>query len=108
MSTTLQDLIAQQAALNAQIAEHERPLVQNAYSILTGEVAVDLASALTMIRDQLPESVAKVHIGNVLTVLNAVPQVLTQELSRLNVASPAFSLNMPPMPAPGGFTEEAA
>jgi hypothetical protein len=108
MSNTLQDLIAQQVALNAQIAEHERPLVQDAYDILKSTATTDLAAALTSIRDQLPESVAKTHIGNVLTVLNAVPQVLTAELARLNVASPVFSLGVPPMPAPGGFTEEAA
>jgi hypothetical protein len=93
MSNTLQNLIAQQAALNAQIAEHERPLVQDAYDILTGTDAADLAASLTTIRDQLPESAAKTHIGNVLTVLNAVPQVLTQELARLN--PPAA-----PMPVP--------
>lgn len=92
--TTLQDLIAQQAALNAQIAEHERPLVQDAYDILTGEVATDLSASLVTLRDQLPEGLARTHIGNVLTVLNAVPQVLTQELARLN------GLNPPPMPNP--------
>jgi hypothetical protein len=106
MPTTLQELIAQQAALAAQIAEHERPLVQEAHDLLTGEGATDLADQLAEIRDQLPEGQAKVHIGNVLTVLNAVPQVLVQELARLNVASPAFALSAPPMH--DGFTEEAA
>lgn len=91
--TTLQDLIAQQAALAAQIAEHERPLVQEGFDLLTGEAAVDLASSLVAIRDQLPESAAKTHIGNVLTVLNAVPQVLTQELARLN--PPLASMPVP-------------
>jgi hypothetical protein len=100
MTTTLQDLLAQQAALNAQIAEHERPLVQEAKDLLTGDAVTALAGDLTAIRDQLPESQAKVHIGNVLTVLNAVPQVLTSEMARLNVASPTFALNMPPMPMP--------
>lgn len=93
---TLQDLIAQQAALNAQIAEHERPLVQDAYDILTGESVTGVAEMLTVLKNQLPESQAKTHIGNVLTVLNAVPQVLTAELARLNVASPAFALSGPP------------
>ena len=97
---TLQELMAQQAALNAQIAEHERPLVQEAYDLLTGTDAADLAASLTALRDQLPDSQAKVHIGNVLTVLNAVPQVLTQELARLNVASPAFALSAPPIVMP--------
>lgn len=92
MPTTLSDLIAQQAALAAQIAEHERPLVQEAHDLLTHADTAALASELAGIRDQLPEGQAKTHIGNVLTVLNAVLQVLTQELARLNVASPAFSL----------------
>jgi chemotaxis protein CheY-P-specific phosphatase CheC len=102
---TLPELLVQQAELSAQLAEFERPLVQEAHDILTGTAATDLAAALSTIRDQLPDSLAKTHIGNVLTVLNAVPQVLTGEMARLNVASPAFALNMPPVP--NGFTEEA-
>ena len=82
--TTLPELIAQQAALAAQIAEHERPLVQDAYDILTGQPVTGVAEMLTVLKNQLPEGMAKTHIGNVLTVLNAVPQVLTQELARLN------------------------
>lgn len=87
MTTTLQDLIAQQAALNAQIAEHERPLVQEAKDLLTSGTLADATEALTAIRDQLPEGLARTHIGNVLTVLSAVPQVLTQELARLGGGS---------------------
>jgi hypothetical protein len=98
MSNTLQNLIAQQAALNAQIAEHERPLVQEAYDILTGvhpqkHDVTEVVESLTAIREQLPDGQAKTHIGNVLTVLNAVPQVLTQELARLN--PPAAPMPMP-------------
>lgn len=97
---TLQELMAQQAALNAQIAEHERPLVQEAYDLLTGTDAADLAASLTALRDQLPDSQAKVHIGNVLTVLTAVPQVLTQELARLNPATVYGGSVMPPVVMP--------
>jgi predicted ATPase len=104
--TTLSDLIAKQAAISAQIAEHERPLVQGAYDLLTGDAVTALAGDLSAIRDQMPEGLAKTQIGNVLTVITAVPQVLVQELARLNVASPAFALSAPPMP--DGFTEEAA
>jgi hypothetical protein len=95
---TLPELLVQQAELSAQLAEFERPLVQEAKDLLTGDAVTALASDLTAIRDQLPEGQAKVHIGNVLTVLTAVPQVLTGEMARLNVASPTFALNMPPMP----------
>jgi predicted lysophospholipase L1 biosynthesis ABC-type transport system permease subunit len=97
---TLQDLIAQQAALNAQIAEHERPLVQEAKDLLTGDAVTALAGDLTAIRDQLPESQAKVHIGNVLTVLSAVPQVLAQELARLNPGPVYGGSVMPPIVMP--------
>ncbi len=95
---TLPELLVQQAELSAQLAEFERPLVQEAKDLLTGDAVTALASDLTAIRDQLPEGQAKTHIGNVLTVLTAVPQVLTGEMARLNVASPTFALNMPPMP----------
>lgn len=84
---TLQELMAQQAALSVQIAEHERPLVQEAQDMLTAAPVGELAASLAEIREQLPEGQAKIHIGNVLTVLTAVPQVLAQELARLNAAT---------------------
>ena len=87
---TLQELIAQQTALTAQIAEYERPLVQAAQDMLTAPGVTELAAALSAIRDELPEGQAKIHIGNVLTVITAVPQVLAQELVRLNAVTGAF------------------
>ena len=93
MPTTLQDLIAQQAELQAQMAEYERPLLQEARDAITSEAAAELVATLTTIRDQLPNGQAKTQIGNVLIVLGAVPQVLTQELARVSgVSTP----NIPP------------
>jgi len=101
MTTTLQDLIAQQAEIAAQLRAYEQPLISDAKAVLTGEAAMDLAATLTAIRDQLPDSMAKTHIGNVLTVLSAVPQVLDQELARVGggqVSVSPMMIGMPGMP----------
>jgi hypothetical protein len=84
MTTSLQDLMAQQAALNAQIADHERPRVQSALDLLASAGVTSLGSDLVAIRDELPPGVAKNQISNVLTVLTASVQVLAHELARLN------------------------
>ena len=54
MTTTLQELLVQQAELSAQLAEFERPLVQEAHDILTGTAATDLAAALSTIHRRPP------------------------------------------------------
>lgn len=89
-TTTLADLKAQQAEIARAIAAHELPLIEAAQEALAG--SSDLRDTLTAIRDDLPDGQAKTQIGNVLTVLNAVPQVLTQEAARVNaLLSPAAS-----------------
>ena len=95
---TLPELLAQQADIATQLAEYERPLITDAKAVLTGEAALDLVATLTTIRDQLPDSLAKTHVGNVLTVLSAVPQVLTQELARVGGGQVSTPMITPPVP----------
>lgn len=97
---TLQELMAQQAALNAQIADHERPLVQSAHDLLAGEGVTSLVSDLVAIRDELPASMARNQISNVLTVLMSTTQVLSQELVRLTPATVYGGGLMPPVIEP--------
>ena len=80
MTTTLQDLLAQQADLQAQISARTQPLIEEAHALLTSESVEGLRASLTAIRDQLPDGQAKTQIGNTVTVLTAVPQVLAREV----------------------------
>jgi len=102
MTTTLQDLMAQQAALNAQFADHERPRVQNALDLLSSEGVTGLVSDLVAIRDEMPPGMALNQINNVLSVLNASALVLTHELARLNPATVYGGELMPPVVMPPG------
>lgn len=92
---TLQELLAQQAALNLALAGHEKPLVEQAAAALAAESVATLVADLTAIRDELPAGVAQEQIGNVVIVLTSVPAVLAERLVALNAL-------LPPPAAPEG------
>jgi hypothetical protein len=98
MTTSLQDLLAQQAELAAAIAARTKPLLQEAQALLTSEDVEGLKASLTTIRDQLPDGQAKTQIGNVITVLTAVAQVLAHEIPPDAPATPVVM----PIPSVGG------
>ena len=96
MSTpTLSELLAQQSALAVALAAHEKPQIEAAIAALSAPGAQDLLAAVQAAQAELPDGAAKVQLGNVVTVLTAVPQVLAQELSRVTAL-------LPQSPAPEG------
>lgn len=100
---TLEDLLDQQATLNIALAEHEKPLIESAIEILSGEEALIIRTVLDGILTKLPENNAKMQVRNMLSMFTAVPQILQGELVRVNgLLNPPMPLPMPyPMPQPG-------
>lgn len=97
---TLQELLAQQTAIQVALAAHEKPLVQQAVTALAAEQVANLLAQFTAIRDELPAGVAKEQIGNVVIVLASVPSVLSERLTAIDAMLPQ-SPPPPPPPAPG-------
>lgn len=93
--TQQQELSAQQFALAAEIAARAKPLIEEAKTLLDSDGVTALKAQLATISGQLPDGQAKTQIGNVITVLNAVPAVLAREIGPPAVATP-----VPPAPAP--------
>lgn len=84
MSGNLQQLYADQQAIAAQIAAAVRPMVEEARAALTSESVTALVEQLVGIQAGLPGGRAKEQIGNAITVLTAVPNVLDSELADLD------------------------
>jgi hypothetical protein len=91
--TSLADLKSQRAEIDRAMAALEKPMIEQA-SLLLAQ-AGSMRSQLAQIRDELPDGGARTQIGNVITVLDAVPKVLTQELARIE-----STLAPPPTIAP--------
>lgn len=84
MTTNISDLIAQRAAIDAQIAAVQKPQVESARDKLTASAVNTLKAQLTTIRDGLPNGTAREQIGNVVTVLDAVPGILDTEIANMD------------------------
>lgn len=96
---TLEDLLDQQAELNIALATHEKPLIENAIEILSGEEALIIRTVLDGVLAKLPENNAKLHVRNMLSMFTAVPQILQGELVRVNgLLNPPMQM---PYPMPG-------
>lgn len=105
---TLEHLLTQQAELNVALAEHEKPLIEGAIEILNGEEALIIRTALEGIVSKMPENNAKLQVRNMLSMFAAVPQILRNEMVRVDgllnppVAMPPMPYPVPyPMPQPG-------
>jgi hypothetical protein len=102
MKPTLEELLTQQAEVNKALAEHEKPLIEEAIATVESESVAGVVSALQTISSQLPEGGAKTHIGNLLIVLNNAPGLLRMELMRVSAAiappviSPFVAYPIPP------------
>jgi hypothetical protein len=98
MTTSIQDLLNQQQSIEVQIAELVKPPVEAARDALSTSAVETLVTDLTAIRDLLPAGMPKEQIGNVITVLTAVPGLLTEEAQRLtNLITPPASVEEPPV-----------
>lgn len=101
---TLEELLTQQAELNVALAEHEKPLIEGAIEILSGEEALVIRTVLEGIVVKMPENNAKMQVRNMLSMFAAVPQNLQGELYRVNTLLNPPVIPQPmlyPMPQPG-------
>lgn len=81
--TSMQDLLAQRAELNKQIAQHEIGPIQSALDKLNKASTKTLVTDLQAIVDQLPQSEVRTQINNVVIVLGNVPGILERALGDL-------------------------
>lgn len=81
------DLLAQRAQIDRQLAELMLAPVQDAKAALAETSVTALVASMTTALEALPQtSEARTQIGNVITVLSAVPQFLETEIARLQAA----------------------
>ncbi len=82
--TEISELLAQQQALAVQVAVAIRPQVEDARAKLSASAVETLRTNLAGIADTLPAGLAKEQIGNVVTVLSVVPDILEREVEALD------------------------
>lgn len=83
----MNDLIAQRAQIERQLAELMLIPVQAAKAALAEPGVTTLIASMTAALEALPEpSAARTQVSNVITVLTAVPQFLEAEVARLQTA----------------------
>ena len=89
-TSTIAQLLAQRAQIDAQIAQAQLPALQAVRSVMnrssTGKIADDLEKA----RAELPEGeMAHEQVGNVITVIRAVTSLIDDEVARVKALADA-------------------
>lgn len=97
---TLEDLLAQKAALDKELATYELGPVTAIKSALGGAAFTNL---LTTLEDRLaelpPESPSRVHVTQTLTVLRHTPDRIAEEHARLDgIVNPPEPIETPVAP----------
>lgn len=81
----LADLAAQTAKLERDRDMQALPAYEAVHGVLTAGKAATLAQDLTAWLDQLPpSSLVRVQVGNVITVMSVVPDLVAGEIKRIN------------------------